>query len=86
MTKKQNLRDNSYAIQTKGAKMAINIFSQTLEPLDVCSGSASKKLRKVTQDIFQATKKSIFVLPNLKFKEFVMLKILSNHAIFSLVL
>jgi len=31
-------------IQTKGAKMAINTFCQTLEPLDVCSGNASKKL------------------------------------------
>lgn len=46
MTKKQNLRDNSQAIQTKGAKMAINTFCQTLEPLDVCSGSAGKKLQE----------------------------------------
>ncbi len=58
MTNKQILRDNSQMIQTKGAKMAINTFCQTLEPLDVCSGNVSKKLqegytRYFTQDNYQ---------------------------------
>jgi hypothetical protein len=34
-----------------------------------------RNFRKVTKDISQATKRFIFVLPNFKFKEFVMLKI-----------
>jgi hypothetical protein len=45
-----------------------------------------RNFRKVTQDIFKVIKRFTFVLRDLKFKEFVMLKILSNHVIFNLVL
>lgn len=62
-------RQRQKQAQAKVAKLAMNVFCPTLVPLDV--EMKEREVRKAFENIIQSIKYSMYVLPDLKCKKYV---------------
>jgi len=81
---KKKKKQQQKQAQEKDAKLAINVLCQTVVTLDV--EVEEREVKRASENIMQSIKKSMYVLPNLKCKKSVMLKVFSSPWIFELVL
>jgi hypothetical protein len=81
---KKKKKQQQKQAQEKDAKLAINVLCQTVVTLDV--EVEEREVKRAFENIMQSIKKSMYVLPNLKCKKSVMLKVFSSPWIFELVL